>query len=236
MRLISIMLLTLAFSKPSEAIVNSPVQSFSNYTSGFEENKGQVFGDDASKVKYFFKKGELTMFLLGSGIAYQFNKTITPAGFKPISKFSTPAEVAEFERLSKEIKTETYRMDLVLVGADPNATVIHEDQKEDYTHYYNYGILDVHNFGKVTYKNVYDNIDWVIYTSNGDVKYDFIVHPGGNPAMIKLKANYTEGIEKNSDGSISLTNRMGKITEKISCELPRREKSEYAVSSRSKSN
>ncbi len=39
----------------------------------------------------------------------------------------------------------------------------------------------------VTYKNVYPNID-IRYYSNGDkLKYDFIVHPGGNPNNIAMR-------------------------------------------------
>ncbi len=40
---------------------------------------------------------------------------------------------------------------------------------------------------EVYYENIYKNIDFKIYSKNGELKYDFIVHPGGNVNDIKLE-------------------------------------------------
>lgn len=48
-------------------------------------------------------------------------------------------------------------------------------------------------YGAVTYKNVYPNIDIRYYSSNNQLKYDWVVHPGGNPEKIMM---YYEGAEK----------------------------------------
>ncbi len=45
----------------------------------------------------------------------------------------------------------------------------------------------------LTYKNVYPNIDVRFYTTNGNLKYDIIVHPGGNPEQFIL---HFGGIDK----------------------------------------
>ncbi len=47
----------------------------------------------------------------------------------------------------------------------------------------------------VTVKNIYPNIDIRYYSGSGTVKYDLIVHPGGNPNKIALKYDGTEGLE-----------------------------------------
>ncbi len=39
----------------------------------------------------------------------------------------------------------------------------------------------------VTYKNIYPNIDLRYYTENGSLKYDLIIHPGGNPDDIRMR-------------------------------------------------
>ena len=39
----------------------------------------------------------------------------------------------------------------------------------------------------VIYKNIYPNIDLRYYTENDQLKYDLVVHPGGNPDNIILK-------------------------------------------------
>jgi hypothetical protein len=70
------------------------------------------------------------------------------------------------------------------------------------------------SYSKITYHNVYPNIDWVIYTKEGKgLKYDFVVHPGGDPAQIKLQTTSVEDLTLNQDGSLTLQNRMGYITE-----------------------
>ncbi len=42
-------------------------------------------------------------------------------------------------------------------------------------------------FGAVTYKNIYPNIDLRYYSDKDQLKYDFIVKPGGNPAAIAMR-------------------------------------------------
>ena len=42
-------------------------------------------------------------------------------------------------------------------------------------------------FGAVTYKNIYPNIDLRYYSDKEQLKYDFIVKPGGNPAAIAMR-------------------------------------------------
>ena len=41
----------------------------------------------------------------------------------------------------------------------------------------------------VTYKNVYPNIDVRYYSTQNKLKYDFIVHPGGDPSFIRMHYN-----------------------------------------------
>jgi hypothetical protein len=185
----------------------------------FEENKGQVTGADGKNVKFVFKEGNLSMFLMQSGIAYQFNKVTYPEGYKPLDKFASTEERIKIEKLQSQIQTETYRMDVHLEGANPNPTIKTEGRSDDYIQYYNHNALDVRSYQKVTYYEVYPNIDWVVYVNkNADinepkVKYDFVVHPGGDPSKIKLKTEWVEELTSNADGSITLNNRMGSVTE-----------------------
>ena len=47
----------------------------------------------------------------------------------------------------------------------------------------------------VTYKNVYPNIDIRYYTNNGQLKYDIIVNPGGNPENISMYYDGVDGLK-----------------------------------------
>jgi gliding motility-associated-like protein len=76
-----------------------------------------------------------------------------------------------------------YRMNFV----NPNPAVEISDAKQQ-SHYYNYFIgndqskwkSNIHPALNVDYKNIYKNIDAHIYSENGNLKYDFILHAGAN--------------------------------------------------------
>ena len=47
-------------------------------------------------------------------------------------------------------------------------------------------ITNVDSFQEVWYFNIYDNVDLRYFMSDNGLKYEFIVHPGGDPNDIKL--------------------------------------------------
>ncbi len=55
-------------------------------------------------------------------------------------------------------------------------------------------------YSAVTYKNIYPNIDVRYYSTQQTLKYDFIVHPGGNPALIAMRYDGVNSLSiKNSE-------------------------------------
>jgi gliding motility-associated-like protein len=66
----------------------------------------------------------------------------------------------------------------------------------------------------VVYKNIYPNIDLRYYTENNQLKYDLVVHPGGNPDNILLKY---KGADKLSvrNGQIIIHTSVGEVKESI---------------------
>jgi hypothetical protein len=109
-----------------------------------------------------------------------------------------------------------HRMDLELVGANPRATIRPEEPAAVRTSYLTSasadGIRDVRSFRRLAYRNIYPNIDLVFYTGKQGLKYDFIVHPGGNVADIQMR--YVAGdVALSGDGTLSATNPLGVIRE-----------------------
>lgn len=192
---------------------------------GFEENKGQVLttaGEAAPFVRYRLTQGNTSIYLLGNGIAYQFNQRHYPEGYTALEKDAhhVPAKQQELDALRKEIRLETYRMDMLLEGANANARITAEGRSDDYTQYYGQDALDVHTYTRVTYHDVYPGIDWVVYTTEGrnpgspsGVKYDFVVQPGADPALIQLRFTDHEELFVDADGQLIHGNHMGCFTE-----------------------
>ena len=67
------------------------------------------------------------------------------------------------------IDVEIYRLDVTLVGANPNAEVVFEEATGYYENYYlahtgENGVI-AKGYNKITYKNIYPNIDFILYTA-----------------------------------------------------------------------
>ena len=199
-----------------KAKVNSGEFSLSSFA--FVENKGQVYGYDGlphPDVKFSFQQGNTQIFLLEKGIAYQFTRVHHPEGYQEIIRNKdNERDMKKLMELQKQIRTETFRMDMTLMGANRNAQITSEGKSSDYTNFYNRNVLDVHSFNKITYQNIYPGIDWVIYTKGKEVKYDFVVKPGADPSLIKMQFHHQEDMTLNKDGSFTLKNSLGSITEK----------------------
>ncbi|MCB9045839.1 MAG: T9SS type A sorting domain-containing protein [Chitinophagales bacterium] len=136
---------------------------------------------------------------------------------------------------------EIYRMDVTLVGANKNAEVVFEEPTGYYENYYTAhtgenGVM-AKGYKRVIYKDIYPGIDLIYYVDEnskgksenqklsgtsehpaltlperGNLKYDFIVYPGGNVADIRLR--YDGATEmKMVDGALMATTPFGSITE-----------------------
>jgi hypothetical protein len=112
--------------------------------------------------------------------------------------------------------TEMYHMDVKLIGANPNARMTTENQSGFTERYYltaaDHGVL-AHTYEKVTYENIYPNIDWVLYFHNGKMEHDFIIHEGGKLSDIKIQYKGADNLHLNQDGSLHAITRLGEITE-----------------------
>jgi hypothetical protein len=107
-----------------------------------------------------------------------------------------------------------YRMDVGLVGANPNARLYYENPLPYFERYYTTGVAAgsiAHSYGALRYTNVYPGIDWLVYTTEAGLKYDFIVHPGGRVSDIQLQYSGATALTLNKDGSLSAVTPMGSI-------------------------
>lgn len=183
----------------------------------FEENRGQFadqHGRPRADIQFRLQAPGMTVFIGNGQLHYQFYKT-------------TPGNISLPPQLKKSMQQQhwslpgavvTYRMDVLLAGANEHAEMITEGMNGGVTHYYTGrsgtdGITNVRAFSKITYKNIYPGIDWVLYVKNNALKYDFVVHPGGNANKIQLNYNGTSAISLQHDGSVLAVTPFGSVTE-----------------------
>lgn len=189
----------------------SPALSRAEKSGGlFTENKGQ-FTDDKNKPVDFvlFRSSNpgSDLWITDKGITYVF-KQVHVTGTsqkKPSLADAKPVKVS----------VNWSRVDMELVGADINRKEIAvAEQLEGELNYYsgNKAIKGVNEYRQVTVKNVYPGIDWVIRASEKGIKYDFVVHAGGDISAIKLKYNRCAS-ELDTKGALHISTPEGGMIE-----------------------
>lgn len=121
------------------------------------------------------------------------------------------------------IQYSSYRLDMQLQGANPNAQRITGKQQATYERYFlswvntdnsNEGKV-AHRYESVTYKDIYPKIDWKLYfTSEGHLEYDFIVHSGGQVSDIQLVYKGADSLKLTPNGRLQIHTPKGVIEER----------------------
>ncbi|PSK89040.1 gliding motility-associated C-terminal domain-containing protein [Taibaiella chishuiensis] len=99
-------------------------------------------------------------------------------------------------------------------------TAVQYTNDEKRSHYNNYYIgndpskwaSNVHLYGKVTQKNVYQGVDVSIYSQKGSLKYDFVVAPGADAAQIALTFDGVQP-QLTAEGHLKLKTSVNEIIE-----------------------
>ncbi len=181
-------------------------------SSSFIENKGQIkdqHGQPRDDVDFYLQSAGLTLFVGNGQLQYQYIKRGQYAAI-----YAVGVSAAENQLRSA---ASTYRLEVHLEGANPEAKILKEMPLGARYNYYTgnapNGITAVQSYGKITYKDIYPSIDWVLYTEEGKLKYDFVVHPGGEVSDIRMLYKGATEIQKMGDGSLVIHNPMGIVEE-----------------------
>lgn len=186
----------------------------------FLENKGQMADMNGKPVPFVLFKAQargLDMYVTEKGLTYIFIKNTED--FKK-DEMEREIKAIPIVEKSENVTIEWNRIDMTLKDASIKKENIIKDGVSGWTKNYYIsncpdGILDVHEYAKITIKNIYPNIDWVLYNSDNEgFKYDFVVHAGADPDQIKLIYNSDKPLKLKKDGSIEIKTPMGVVTEK----------------------
>jgi gliding motility-associated-like protein len=172
----------------------------------FVENKGQwenniqFKGELSSGEFYLQKKGFLVALHDPKDLAATIghHSSVGGGNTKPSNQISYKKDISGVVTdrniipggPGKVIHSHAYAVEFV--GSDENAQVV-PDKAQSYFNNYFIGndptkwARGVKIFGAVLYRNVYPNIDIRYYSESGQLKYDLIIHPGGDPSQIVMK-------------------------------------------------
>lgn len=115
------------------------------------------------------------------------------------------------------LKLRSHSYEVNFIGANPDVFVKGDKAEKGVSNYLignnpsKWG-TDVQSFQAVTYEGLYPNIDLLMYSGSGQVKYDLIVKPGGDVNQIRLEYKGAEKVEL-IKGQLNITTSVGKSYE-----------------------
>lgn len=173
---------------------NSPVE--------FVKNEGQWDGPFVYKASY----GNINLFLEHNAFTYRVDDP------ENVKKYT---DIKHGKLKEATYYYHTYRVEML--GANPQPEIT---GSKELPHYYNYYFGSdssrwrsfIHPNLAVDYQNIYNNINLHVASEHHSIKYDFIVHPGGNPDDIKLQFNGTDDIKLKKDNLV-LSTSVGEVFE-----------------------
>jgi len=175
----------------------------------FIENRGQLAsheGKAIQDIKYYMSTKGVQIYFLQDRIVYSFKRE--------------KQQISEATGKQKDKANRAYEEQKVILhlkGGNKTPEILSEDKAEGhFNFYYKHrpeGITNVPGYRKIIYKKIYPNIDLVFYANNQGLKYDFIIHPGGNPSNIAMEYEGAEETLLTSAGQLLIRHSLGKIEE-----------------------
>ncbi len=196
---------------------NKIEKNFGSRNLSFIENKGQIvdqYQQRRNDIDFSLAAaGGLSIFIGDGAIHYQFSKCENPENMQSRDNFSFDTGVHELE---DSLVYTMYRMDVELVGANKDAGIIREEKQRYYENHYTNGLTGTdaraYGYNRITYKDVYPDIDWVLYTEGRELKHEFVVHEGGRVSDIRLRYGGAKQLDI-VDGVLTARTPQGTITE-----------------------
>lgn len=122
-----------------------------------------------------------------------------------------------FGIVGADLNLRSHTYEVKFLNANPNPTIVPDKALASYNNYIigndpSKWTTNCKVYQAITYKNLYPNIDVRFYTSNETLKYDIIVHPGGDPNKVILYFDGVDGL-KVKDEVLQIKTSVGTINE-----------------------
>jgi Abnormal spindle-like microcephaly-assoc'd, ASPM-SPD-2-Hydin/Beta-propeller repeat len=199
--------------RPAAGLVRSPAldtvrRRYGSSDVAFEPNHGQV----DSAVKFLARGSGYSLYLTATGATLSFAsheqraRAVSEGGTATKGRPAKTASAPDFLRMS-------------FVGANPNPEVRGSEQLPGRINYLvgsddKRWHTDIPTYSRISYSSLYRGIDLAYYGTHGQLEYDFIVQPGADPGLIRLKYDGMKAVRLNPDGDLVLSFGRREITQK----------------------
>ncbi|HRS02215.1 MAG TPA: SBBP repeat-containing protein [Bacteroidota bacterium] len=170
----------------------------------FIENKGQW----DNQVQYLARLNGLNLWVTNSGVVYDYFQVKVDNNV--ILKTGEPNPNFGINKIWGHVISSTF----LNINEHFTTQVFNKNQA-----YYNYFIGNdpkkwasfVPLYGSVQLNNIYNGIDVKYYYDNNLVRYDWIIHPNGDPSKIRIKFEGQDKMHISPDGDLVLETTLGKV-------------------------
>jgi Calx-beta domain/Bacterial Ig-like domain (group 3)/MBG domain/Beta-propeller repeat len=145
--------------------------------------------------------------------------------------FLTPTEsVLQLRRPSRRVPCDRNRMQAfcvedsvvlrsLLLNSNESAKAEGLDELPGKTNYFvgkepDEWVVNVSNYARVTYSDVYPGIDVIYYGNQRQLEHDFIIAPGSDPQDIAIRFLGAEGIRLDANGDLIIHTALGDVKQK----------------------
>ena len=106
-------------------------------------------------------------------------------------------------------------LDLRFLGASPSAKLVADQQRKGTVNYLSGSErhTGLHTYGQVTYRNLWPGIDMSFRGAGGQLKYEFLVHPGAHVSDIGLAYAGANGLSLTDAGALRIQTPLGPLTD-----------------------
>ena len=199
----------LTFDKMDEN--TAAIKNRENNPAVFIENKGQWQSD----VLFSARLNGTNVWITRDGIVYDFYKTeITAGSEKDISPV-----LSERFRKSGQTQVTGHVVRMNFTGMKTQADITGKNKQEGYYNYFigndsSKWVGNVALFNEVYIRNLYDNIDALLYFDMGRLRYDLIAAPYADLQQIKFYYEGQQNIRVNEAGELILKTCLGDVEQK----------------------
>jgi hypothetical protein len=166
----------------------------------FVENQGQM----DEQVAYYVQGRDTSVYFTSEGVTFALMAPFTPtltSGQEPMPEhLSRPPGHGAPDALQRWV------VKLDFVGASEGVRPAGEEPAEAVVSYFKGQPDEWHaglpTYTSIVYRDLWPGIDLVYHGAADRLKYEFVVHPGADPAQIQLAYRGATGLEINGDGQM----------------------------------
>ncbi len=181
----------------------------------FIANKGQV----DEQVDYYVQGLDKSIYFTADGVTFALSGATSRDTNGSAPKAS--GRLLKGSRLESQPRTPASKsgdawrwvVKLAFVGANRNVRPIGQDETGAAVSYFRGRPEDWHmgvpTYSKIAYANLWPEIDLVYSGTVNQLKYEFVVHPGADPSLIKLAYRGAESLGINKAGQLEVSTPAG---------------------------